>query len=182
METHFLSCGNCFFLFNLFFNKWKPSLKLVETYYFGVNTLFPWKNKTRVTSYEFKSTSYEFKSTSYEFKSTSYEFKSTSYEFKFTSDQFRSTSYEFKFTSYQFKPTSYEFKFTSYQFKLTSYQFKSTSYEFKLTSYQFKSTSLRIIKSMKTELNNIQIFTRNQKIRSEVINFASQGNLKQAFV
>ena len=37
-----------------------------------------WKNKTRVTSYEFKSTSYEFKSTSYEFKSTSYEFKSTS--------------------------------------------------------------------------------------------------------
>ena len=31
VETYFLSCGKRFLLFNLFFYKWKPSLKLVET-------------------------------------------------------------------------------------------------------------------------------------------------------
>ena len=41
VETHFLSCENRFLLFNLFFNKWKPLLKLVETHYFAVKTLFP---------------------------------------------------------------------------------------------------------------------------------------------
>ena len=35
MEMKFLSCGNGFLLFNLFFYKWKPSLKLVETNLFG---------------------------------------------------------------------------------------------------------------------------------------------------
>ena len=35
MEMEFLSCGNGFLLFNLFFYKWKPSLKLVETNLFG---------------------------------------------------------------------------------------------------------------------------------------------------
>ena len=35
-ETDFLSCGNRFFLFNLFvFYKWKPSLELGETNLFG---------------------------------------------------------------------------------------------------------------------------------------------------
>ena len=41
VETHLLSCGNRFLLFNIFFNKWKPPLKLVETHYFVVKTLFP---------------------------------------------------------------------------------------------------------------------------------------------
>ena len=35
VETDFLSFGNCFLLFNLFFYKWKPSLRLVETDLFG---------------------------------------------------------------------------------------------------------------------------------------------------
>ena len=54
-----------------------------------------------------------------------------------------------------------EFKLTSYEFKSTSYEFKSMSYEFKPTSYEFKSTSSRIIKSMKTQVNSLQFFTRN---------------------
>ena len=38
MERDFLSCGNRFVLFNLFFfYKWKPSVKLVETNLFGKN-------------------------------------------------------------------------------------------------------------------------------------------------
>ena len=41
METHFLSCGNRFLLCNLFFNKGKLSLKLVETHYFWGEILFP---------------------------------------------------------------------------------------------------------------------------------------------
>ena len=67
----------------------------------------------------------------------------------------------FRFKSYEFKSTNYEFKSTSYEFKSTSYEFKSTSYELKLTSYEFKCSSPRIIKSMKTQVNSLQIFTRN---------------------
>ena len=40
VKTHFTSCGNRFLLINLFFNKLKPSLKLVGTHYFGVKILF----------------------------------------------------------------------------------------------------------------------------------------------
>ena len=46
-ESSNLNCGDAFsvlwkpvFLFNLFFNKKKLSLKLVEAHYFGINTLF----------------------------------------------------------------------------------------------------------------------------------------------
>ena len=118
-----------------------------------------WQNtsyRLRVTSCELRVTSWKLKCTSWELKSTSKnsKFKSTSYEFK-------STSYEFNFMSYEFKSTSCEFKSTSYEFKITSYEFKITSYQFKFTSYEFKSTSLRIIKSMKTQVNSLQIFTRN---------------------
>ena len=35
VETDFLSCGNRFLLFNIFFYKWKPLLKLVGTNLFG---------------------------------------------------------------------------------------------------------------------------------------------------
>ena len=42
-----------------------------------------------------------------------------------------------------------------WEFRSTSYEFKSTSYEFKSTGYEFKSTSLRIIKSMKTQVNSL---------------------------
>ena len=35
VETNFMSCRNRFLLFNIFFCKWKPSLKLVETNLFG---------------------------------------------------------------------------------------------------------------------------------------------------
>ena len=45
--------------------------------------------------------------------------------------------------------------------KIQKCEFKSTSYEFKSTSYEFKSTSSRIIKSMKTQVNSLQIYTRN---------------------
>ena len=31
---------------------------------------------------------------------------------------------------------------------------------------------------MKTQVNSLQILTRNLKIRSDIINFASQGNFK----
>ena len=41
VETHFLSCGNRFLLFNLFFNKGQLSLKLEETHYFWGEILFP---------------------------------------------------------------------------------------------------------------------------------------------
>ena len=75
--------------------------------------------------------------------------------------EFRSTSYEFKSKSYEFKFTSCKFKSTSYEFKSTSYEFRSTSYEFIFTSYEFKSTSSRIVKSMKTKINSLQVFTRN---------------------
>ena len=34
VETHFLSLGNHFLLFNLFFYKWKLSLKLAKTFFF----------------------------------------------------------------------------------------------------------------------------------------------------
>ena len=83
---------------------------------------------------------------------------------------------------YDFKSTSYEFKCTSYEFKSTSYEFKPTTYEFKSRSYELKPTSLIIMKLMKTKVNSLQFFTRNLKIRGDVINFASQGDFKQAFV
>ena len=35
VETDFVSCVNGFLLFNLFFYRWKPSLKLEETHLFG---------------------------------------------------------------------------------------------------------------------------------------------------
>ena len=54
-----------------------------------------------------------------------------------------------------------EFKSTSYEFKSTSYEFESTSYEFKSTSYEFESTSSKVIKSMKIQVNSLQIYTRN---------------------
>ena len=44
------------------------------------------------------------------------------------------------------------------------------------------STSSRIIKSMKTQVNGLQIFTRDKKKRSDVINFEKQRNFKQVFV
>ena len=38
VEKDFLSCGNWFLLFKLFFfYKWKPSMELVETKFFGKN-------------------------------------------------------------------------------------------------------------------------------------------------
>ena len=41
VEKHFLSCGNRF-LINIFFKKFKPSLKLAETHYiFWGKTLLP---------------------------------------------------------------------------------------------------------------------------------------------
>ena len=83
------------------------------------------------------------------------------HELRVRSYALKSTSYEFKPMIYELKSTSYEFKFTSYEFKSTSYEFKSTNYEFKSTSYEFKSTSSRIIKSMKTQINSLQIFTAN---------------------
>ena len=54
--------------------------------------------------------------------------------------------------------------------------------EFKPTSYEFKSTRSRIIKSIKTQVNSLQIFITNEKIKSDVIHFASQTNFEQAFV
>ena len=95
--------------------------------------------------------------------------------------KFRSTSYEFKSKSYEFKFTSYKFKSTSYEFKSTSYEFRSTSYEFIFTSYEFKSTSSRIVRSMKTEINSLQVFTRSQIIRSGVINFTRLARLVSRF-
>ena len=49
----------------------------------------------------------------------------------------------------------WEFKSTGYELKYTHYEFKSTSYELKFTSYEFKSTKLRIIKSVKTQVNTL---------------------------
>ena len=45
-----------------------------------------------------------------------------------------------------------------HEFQFTSYEFKYTGYEFRSTSYEFKSTSSRIIKSMKTQVNTLNIF------------------------
>ena len=45
--------------------------------------------------------------------------------------------------------------------KIQKCEFKSTSYEFKFACYEFTFTSLRIIKSMKTRVNSLQISTRN---------------------
>ena len=66
--------------------------------------------------------------------------------------------------------------------KIQKWEFKSTSYDLKSTSYQFKSTSLKIIISMKNQVDGYQSFTRILKIRSDVISFASQRNFKQSFV
>ena len=49
-QAHFLSCGNRFLLFNIFFYKWKPPLKLVETHFFGGMTLFPLAEKDFLSS------------------------------------------------------------------------------------------------------------------------------------
>ena len=54
----------------------------------------------------------------------------------------------------EFKSTSRKFESTSYKFESTSYVFESTSYEFESTSYEFEST--RIIKSIKTQVNNLK--------------------------
>ena len=43
VETEFLSCGNCFLLFNLFFFKWKLTLELVETNLFRKGIFSPVK-------------------------------------------------------------------------------------------------------------------------------------------
>ena len=43
--------------------------------------------------------------------------------------------------------TSYEFEFTSYEINSTSYEFQSTSYEFEF---------MRIIKSIKTQINSFK--------------------------
>ena len=40
VEKHFLFCGNRFLLFNLFFYKWKLSLKLMETLFWGKRLYF----------------------------------------------------------------------------------------------------------------------------------------------
>ena len=45
--------------------------------------------------------------------------------------------------------------------KIQKCEFKFTSYEFKSTSYEFKSTNSKIVKSMKTQVDRLQIFTRN---------------------
>ena len=53
VETHFLCGGNRFLLFNLFLNKWKPPLKLVETHYFGGKTLFRLEERGFLSSENF---------------------------------------------------------------------------------------------------------------------------------
>ena len=54
----------------------------------------------------------------------------------------------------EFESTSYEFESTSSEFQSTSCKFESTSYEFESTSHEFKSA--RIIRLMKTQVNNFK--------------------------
>ena len=84
----------------------------------------------------------------------------------------RDTTYELRVTIYELRVESLKARVDSLkprvksqkcEFKYTSHEFKSTSYEFKFTSYDFKFTSSRIIKSMKTQVNCLQFFTRNYK-------------------
>ena len=102
--------------------------------------LLSWYSKTRVTSYEFSSCELRVES----LKAWDESLKA----------QVKIQKCEFKSTSYEFESTSYEFEYTSYEFEYTSYKFESTSYE-------FESTCSRIIKSMKTHVNSLQIYTRN---------------------
>ena len=103
-----------------------------------------WYGKTRVTSYDLR-------------------VESLKARVKIQKCEFKSASYELKSTSYEFKSTSYEFKSTSYEFKSSFCEFKFTIYEFQFMSYEFKSTNSRIIKSIKTQVNSLQFFTRNYK-------------------
>ena len=97
------------------------------------------------------------------------------------SNELRVTSYELRVQSLKVRVEILKarIKVQKCELKSTSYKFKSTSYEIKPTSYQYKSTNSRIIKSMKTQVSSLQLYTRNQKIISDVINFMSQGILSK---
>ena len=47
--------------------------------------------------------------------------------------------------------------------KILKCEIKSTSYGFKSMSYEFKFKSSRMMKSIKTQVNNFQFFTGNEK-------------------
>ena len=77
--------------------------------------------------------------------------------------KFKRASSNPRVTSSNPRVTSSNPRVTSSNSRVTSLNSRVTSSKF--TSYQFKSMSSRIIKSMKMEVNSLQIFTRNQKIR-----------------
>ena len=115
----------------LFVNPWKMSsmdyVKHTKLYQ-DLAITGTWSGKTWVTSYEFRVTSYELR--------------------------VESLKARVEIQKCEFKSTSYEFKSMSYEFESTSHEFKSTSYEFDSKSYEFEST--RTIKSMKTQVSNIE--------------------------